>query len=55
MDKDVKLKIIILLNIQVTSKILAAEKVFAIMVKKTDKKKSSCIRTTKVLNVYLAQ
>ena len=49
---NVKLMIIILLNIQVTSKILAAEKVFAMMVKKTDKKKSSCIRTTKVLNVY---
>ena len=37
-----------LLKFQVTSKILAAEKVFAVMVKKKDRKRSSCIRMTKV-------
>ena len=37
-----------LLNFKVTSKILAAEKVFSVMVKKKDRKRSSCIRITKV-------
>lgn len=40
----------LLLNFQVTSKILAAEKVISVMVKKIDEKKSSSIRITKVID-----
>ena len=39
---------ILTFNFQVTSKILAAEKVISVMVKKKDRKRSSCIRITKV-------